>query len=260
MIKKRIGVIAGAGELPIITIEEIMASGNDPIVISVVGNPLLPEGTIRLGLGDVSQIIDTLHQQHVEEIIFIGKVDKRLLSGLNLDERARHMLSRLSTMDDAHLMLAIAQELEQEGFNIAKQTDYLGRFIPSQGVLSQKEPNNEQQEDIDYGFSLAKKAADMGIGQTIVVKNKMVVAVEAIEGTDEAILRGGRLAINDAVIIKASSTNHDFRFDVPTVGKETISSMIKAGAMVLAVEAKRTFLVPGLIEEADRHELVVVAI
>ncbi|MDI6781944.1 MAG: UDP-2,3-diacylglucosamine diphosphatase LpxI [bacterium] len=259
MVKKKIGVIAGSGELPVIAIEEILAKGNDPVVIGIVENPLLPEGIIRVGLGDMSILINELHQQQVREIIFIGKVDKRLLLGLNLDERARCMLSRLSAKDDASLMLAITQELEQEGIKVAKQTDYLCQFIPSQGVLSQKKPNNEQQEDIDYGFSLAKKVADLGIGQTIVVKNKMVMAVEAIEGTDESILRGGRLASGGAVVIKVSSTNHDLRFDVPTVGKETISSMIKSGAVVLAVEAGRTFLVNGLIEEADVNGLVVVA-
>lgn len=260
MIKKKIGVIAGAGELPIIAIEEIMARGHTPVVISVVKNPFLPEGAIMVGLGDMSLIINKLHQQGVKEIIFIGKVDKRLLFGLNLDERARHMLAGLSVMDDASLMLAITQELEQEGIKVVKQTDYLCRFIPSQGVLSQKKPNNKQQEDIDYGFNLAKKVADLGIGQTIVVKNKMVMAVETIEGTDEAILRGGRLSSGGAVVIKVSSTNHDLRFDVPTVGKGTISSMLKSGAGVLAIEAGRTFLVNGLIEEADRNGLVVVAV
>jgi DUF1009 family protein len=259
MIKKRIGVIAGTGEFPIIVIEEIVARGDEPVVIGVVENPLLPEGTIRIGLGDMSRVIDELHQQQVKEIIFIGKVDKRLLLGLNLDKRARGMLSGLRAMDDASLMLAITQEFEREGLNVAKQTDYLSRFIPSQGVLSQKKPDNNQQADIDYGFGLAKRVADMGIGQTIVVKNKMVMAVEAIEGTDDAILRGGRLASVGAVVIKVSSTNHDFRFDVPTVGKKTISSMIKSEASVLAIEAGRTFLVNGFLEEADMNGLVVVA-
>ncbi|MBI4778520.1 LpxI family protein [Candidatus Desantisbacteria bacterium] len=260
MIKKKIGVIAGAGELPIIAIEEIIARGDDSVVISVVENLLLPEEAIRVGLSDMSLIIDELHQQQVKEIIFIGKVDKRLLFGLNPDDRARRMLSGLIAMDDASLMLAITQELEREGVKVAKQTDYLGRFIPSQGVLSQKKPDNKQQEDIDYGFNLAKKVADLFIGQTIVVKDKMVMAVEAIEGTDEAIIRGARLASGGAVVIKVSSTNHDLRFDVPTVGKETISSMVKSGASVLAVEAGRTFLVKGVIEEADMNGLVVMAV
>ncbi len=260
MVKKRIGVIAGGGELPVIVIEEILAKGNDPLVIGVVENSLLPEGTIRIGLGNMSGLIDELHRQQIKEVIFAGKVDKKLLFGLSLDDRAKQMLSGLSAMDDASLMLVITQELEREGVKVAKQTDYLSRYIPSPGVLSQKKPSNGQMEDIDYGFSLAKKVADLGIGQTIVVKNKMILAVEAIEGTDESILRGGRLSSGRAVVIKASSTNHDLRFDVPTVGKETIFSMIESGAEVLAVEAGRTFLVNGLIEEADMNGLVVVAV
>ncbi|MFH1096716.1 MAG: UDP-2,3-diacylglucosamine diphosphatase LpxI [Candidatus Desantisbacteria bacterium] len=259
MDEKTIGVIAGAGELPAVAIDEIQAMGDKPMVISVVENHLLPEGTIRVGLGEVSRIIDILHQQQVKDILFVGKVDKRLLLGLNLDERARQILSRLDIWDDAHLMLAITQELEREGFTVAEQTAYLGRLIPSQGVLSQKEPDDRQKQDMDYGFGIAKKVADMGIGQTIVVKDKMVIAVEAIEGTDETILRGGMLTKGGAVVIKVSSTNHDLRFDVPTVGKETISSMIKAKASVLVVEAGRTFLMNDLINEADRAGMVVVA-
>jgi len=259
MVEKTIGVIAGAGDLPLVAIDGIWAMGNDPMVISVVENLLLPEGTIKIGLGEVSLIIDILHQQQVKDILFVGKVDKRLLLEITLDERARQILSGLDARDDAHLMLAITQELEREGFKIVKQTDYLSRLIPSQGVLSQKEPDGRQKQDIDYWFNIAKKVADLGIGQTIVVKDKMVMAVEAIEGTDAAILRGGMLAKGGAVVVKVSSTNHDFRFDVPTVGKETIASMIKAKASVLVVEAGRTFLMNGVIDEADRAGMVVVA-
>jgi DUF1009 family protein len=133
--------------------------------------------------------------------------------------------------------------------------------LPKAGVLTRRKPSQKEAEDIEFGWRLAKEMGRLDVGQTVVVKNKAVLAVEAIEGTDEAILRGGKLGSQDAVVVKVAKPSQDMRFDVPTVGLMTLEAMIKVKANVLAFEAGKTIVLDRtqFIAKADEYKLVVVA-
>ena len=153
-------------------------------------------------------------------------------------------------------------EIEKEGFNVLDQKELLGEVFPKQGVLTQRKPSIEEMEDIKFGIPIAKTLADMEIGQTIVVKNKTVVSVEAIEGTDKALDRGCELSRGKCIAIKVSRTNQDYRYDVPGIGSLTMESLISGGASVLAVEAGRVMIVDQekVVEMADRAKISLVCV
>ena len=152
--------------------------------------------------------------------------------------------------------------MEKEGFQVLDQREFLREIFPPQGVLSRRQPSKSEIEDIEFGLPIAKKLADMEIGQTLIVCNKTVIAVEAIEGTDRAIERGCALARGNAVAIKVSRTDQDYRFDSPGVGPQTIEGLVKGGARVLALEAERVMLVDQarVVEMADQAGLSVVCV
>ena len=159
-------------------------------------------------------------------------------------------------------MLAIVDEIEREGFKVLDQTVYLKPFMPKVGVLSKAQPTDEQWADICFGFELAKQMGGLDIGQTVVVKHKAAMAIEAIEGTDKCILRGGELGRGEAVVVKTEKPNQDVRFDVPAVGIKTLMSMIDSGCKVLAVEAEKTIFVQqeDVLDMANRHGIVICAV
>ncbi len=159
-------------------------------------------------------------------------------------------------------MLAIVDEIEREGFKVLDQTVYLKPFMPKVGVFSKAQPTEEQWADICFGFELAKQMGALDIGQTVVVKHKAAMAIEAIEGTDKCILRGGELGRGEAVVVKTEKPNQDVRFDVPAVGIKTLMSMIDSGCKVLAVEAEKTIFVQqqDVLDMADRHGIVICAV
>ena len=140
-------------------------------------------------------------------------------------------------------MLAIVDELAKDGIEIVDQTAYLKPLLPPVGVLTKRRPTAEEAEDIRFGFAAAKAIGGLDIGQTVVVKQKAVMAVEAIEGTDACIRRGGELGRGRAVVVKVAKPNQDWRFDVPAVGRTTLQSMLESGCTVLAMEAGRTLFV-----------------
>ena len=194
----------------------------------------------------------------------LGKVTKEILYG-NLgipDWRALQFLRRVRDRKDDTIMLAIVDEIEREGFKVLDQTVYLKPFMPKVGVLSKAQPTDEQWADICFGFELAKQMGALDIGQTVVVKHKAVMAIEAIEGTDKCILRGGELGRGDAIVVKTEKPNQDVRFDVPAVGIKTLMSMIDSGCKVLAVEAEKTIFVQqqDVLDMADRHGIVICAV
>ena len=194
----------------------------------------------------------------------LGKVTKEILfKGLTFpDLKTLGVLKRLKNRKDDTIMLAIVDEIEREGFKVLDQTVYLKLFMPKVGVLSKTQPTDEQWADICFGFELAKQMGGLDIGQTVVVKHKAAMAIEAIEGTDKCILRGGELGRGDAVVVKTEKPNQDVRFDVPAVGIKTLMSMIDSGCKVLAVEAEKTIFVQqqDVLDLANRHGIVICAV
>lgn len=252
---RRIGIIAGEGMLPSIAVKELKKQAYDVIVICITSGlrdslKKITTKVYEIEIGEIGEIINTLNLHEVKELIMLGKVKKQILyQDIVLDERAVSLLSKIKNKNDDTILKAIVEELKREGILVVEQTKYLGRLLPLKGVMSEREPNLREYEDINYGWEMAKGIANLDIGQTVIVKEKAVIAVEAIEGTDKAILRAGEIAGAGTVVVKVSKPQQDFRFDVPTIGVNTIKSMIEAKAKVLAIESKKTLVV-------DKEEVI----
>ena len=263
----RFALIAGAGEIPAILAREARMKGASFIAISLTETAMAPlEGladkVYRLSIGQVGKIIKTIKKEGIRKVVFIGKVKKELLyERIRFDLKAIKILKNLSNRNDDTVMFALVRELADEGIEVMDQTTYLKSMMPGEGVLTKRSPGKKEWEDIRYGMDMAKRSASLDIGQTVVVKDRAVMAVEAIEGTDEAIIRGGRLARGGAVVAKVAKPKQDPRFDVPTVGAKTIESMIESGSKAIAIEAGRTLLVDrdALVKKADAAGIAIVS-
>jgi DUF1009 family protein len=242
-------VIAGAGALPVILAQEAKRTGRQVLVISITKDTderlsSLVTEFYQIGVGRLKKIIDTLMKMNAREVVIIGKVSRDLLfKPMHLDTKAIRILSKLRDKSDSSIFEAIATEMESAGIRLIDQRLYLGKLLPQRGVITKWKPSKDQWRDIEYGMDLARKIAELGIGQTAVVKDQIPLAVEAIEGTDEAIRRGGKLCCErGAVVAKAAKPDHDFRFDVPTAGPDTIDVLIESEAAALAIEFGKVFL------------------
>lgn len=261
-------MIAGDGELPVSMVKSAQKSGHEIIAIS-----LSPTNRKELeshckkvyscGAGEVQKMINIAHKEGITQITFIGKVSKTmLLRNPRLDSRAIFLLKQAKRLNDDALMLKVIESLAEDNLEVIDQTIFLKEYFPKKGVIGKYSPDEAQNIDIEYGFQVAKAIGGLDLGQTVVVQNKMVLAVEAIEGTDKCIERGCKLGNKDAVIVKVSKPDQDKRFDIPAVGLRTIKNMQKFGGKVLAIEAGETFVVEKekMIEFADRHKMVFIAV
>jgi DUF1009 family protein len=189
-------------------------------------------------------------------------VPKELLykSKISPDLREIKLLFALKDRSDDSIMLAIARELKKEGMTLLNTTDFSSRLLTPEGVLTDNGPTEEEWKDIAFGWGIAKEMGRLDIGQTVVIKSQAVMAIEAIEGTDEAIKRGGKLAGSGSVVIKVSKPHQDMRFDVPVVGLATLRSMLEVNARVLTVEAEKSILLKRerLLKEANEAGIAVV--
>lgn len=264
----KLGVIAGAGVLPVVLTQEAKRAGRQVLVISITKDAderlssLTPE-FYQIGVGQLKKIFDTLVRANVKEIAIIGRVSKDLLfRPMHLDTKIIKILSKLRNKSDSSIFEAIAAEIESMGIGLIDQRLYLGELLPQKGVITKRQLSRDQERDIEYGMDLARKVAELGIGQTVVVKDQIPLAIEAIEGTDEAIRRGGKLCKGGAVVAKAARADHDFRFDVPTIGPDTIDVLIESKAAVLAVESAKAFLLEPekTIRKANKAKISLVIV
>ncbi len=246
---KKIGLIAGSGEIPVYFARK--ASQNGTRLISVgfsdeIQSNLSPysEKCYSFGVGQPGKILDALKKNDVKELLILGKVDKSVIYKLQWpDLMFIKFLKNIFSHEDKVLLLGVIEELEKEGVRVLSQKDFLAEVYPKKGVLTHRKPSPKELEDIEFGLPIARKLADMEIGQTLIVKNKSVIAVEAFEGTDKAIQRGCELAKGNCVVLKVSRTNQDYRYDSPGIGQQTIKTLIEGGASVLALEADRVMAV-----------------
>ncbi len=244
---KKIGLIAGRGDLPLAVLKTIKEQGTAAVVIGLKGeasNQLADcaQPYYEYGVGQLVEVLMALKLNQVQEIVFAGKIGKEAIFAGGYDQALVNILSNLPEKNDDAISLAIISQFEKQGFAVAKQTDYLRDLLIPAGSFW-GELTKTEEVDVQLGFKMAKAIGELDLGQSVVVKQGVILAVEAIEGTDQAILRGGSLGGPGAVVVKTSKPNQDLRFDVPTVGRETITNMIKVGATVLAVEAEKTFVV-----------------
>ena len=204
-----------------------------------------------------------LKDEEIKQATFLGKVHKKVLLQLyKFDSRAIELLKTMTRLNDDEVMLLIVREFEKIGITVLDQTIFIKNLMIPAGVLGQHKPTKEQMEDVNYGFWLAKEMGGVDVGQSVVIKDKMIMAVEAIEGTDVCIKRGAKLAKKNAVVVKVAKPKQDKRFDIPAVGMRTLRTMKKYKANLLAVEAKETIIVDQekVIQYADKNNIVIMAV
>ncbi|PCJ18404.1 MAG: hypothetical protein COB02_10935 [Candidatus Cloacimonadota bacterium] len=266
---KQLGIIAGYGELPLEVIQEAKKQGYTPYVVALSGmarddyqNKV--DQCLYVGLGELQKALMFFLQHQVKELVLVGKVNKKLLvqGGVELDAQALQVISSLSAGNDDSMLLGVVNLLEMQGIKVLDSTKFLQNLIPSEEILTTMEIDKDFLSDVDYGMSMAKQMGQLDIGQTVVVKNKSIMAVEAIEGTDLAISRGGQLAKQGGVVVKASKPNQDLRFDVPTIGLDTLKSCVDANISVLAFEADSTIVLDKtkMIEMAEKENIHIIAV
>lgn len=265
----RTGIIAGYGVLPRIAVNNLLSKGHDLFVVAL--DEAVTESfsdmpdldVMKISVTQVGKIIKTLKKKDVDRVLFAGKVNKTLIfSSLKFDLTAVRLLASLRNRKDDTLMDAVCDELGRNGISILPQTEALDCLYLQKGVYSKKKPTKEQLDDVDFGYNTAKELGRLDIGQTVVVKELAVMALEAIEGTDKAVQRGCALAGKGAVIVKCAKPSQDLRFDIPTVGVDTLRNISDNNGAVLAVEADRTFVVDleACIRFADERNLVFLAV
>lgn len=266
--RTKIGLIAGSGNFPLVLLKIITEHGDDVVGIGIKGNTDTVVAThfkklYWVELGELENLISTLHENNVTEVIMAGKVAKTaMLNNFIPDKRAAKVLAALHDHSDMTLLKAIVTELNSEGINLIHPSRYLSPLLATTGVLTKRAPSKEEWNDVFFGYPLIKQIAGMDIGQSIVVKNKMVIAVEGMEGTDETIMRAGSLAKKGIVVIKVSRPNQDFRLDLPVAGPQTIKTLEKVKGGCLAVEAGFTVLLEReiLLKKANSANIAVVGI
>lgn len=262
-----IGLVAGEGALPAILARAMCAKGLEIVAIALCQqayaclHPLV-QHLHNLGVGQGNKIIGILKDEGVREVVIIGKVHKEVLfHRWRLDSRALRVLRRAKSFRDDALLTEVIREFESEGLRVVEPCHFIPELCPKGGVLTRRRPTRREWQDIEYGFTAARSIGKLGIGQTVVVKSGVVLAVEGMEGTDEAIARGSRLGQEGAVVVKVSRPGQDLRLDMPTVGMRTLEVMRAGKATVLAIEAGKTLVVDGeaFVRAADDAGISAVA-
>jgi len=278
----KLGLIAGNGRFPFLLLDAARAQGLEVCVAAIKEETDAeieqraaadPEITVHwLSLGELSRLIETFHKEGVEKAVMAGQVKhKQIFSSIRPDWRLAKLLLNLSTRNTDMLLGAVAKVLGDEGIELISSTSFLEPLLAQEGVLTERDPDEDERKNIEYGLGVARAVAGFDIGQTVVVAAQACVAVEAMEGTDATIERAGRLMESmegDAstlgrrlTVVKVAKPNQDMRFDVPVIGLATIETMIRAGASCLSLEAGRTLLFDreSLLERASRAGIAIVA-
>jgi UDP-2,3-diacylglucosamine hydrolase len=252
-------LIAGNGRFPFLVLEAARSQGLEMAVIALKeeASPELEKIASRIhwvSLGELSKAIDLMHKEGVTHAVMAGQVKhNKIFSSIRPDWKLAKLLFSLPRKNTDALIGAVARVLEDEGIKLVDSTLFLKPLVPKPGVLTRRAPDERESADIAYGLSVARNIAGMDIGQAVVISDCACVAVEAMEGTDEAVTRAARLAAGKPlVVVKVSKPGQDMRFDVPVVGLPTIEHMASLGVTALAVDAGRTLLF-------DRAQLIALA-
>ena len=266
---EKLGLLAGVGKLPVEYARAASQSGYEVYAVALLDqtDQSIADYAVdfqHISIAHVQAILDYLKGNDIHLVTMLGKVTKELLFNGKVmpDVKFLELIVTLPDLKDDTIMRMFVRELEKIDCRTFDQTALIRQLMPPKGILTRREPTEDEKLDMEFGFKIAKEIGRLDIGQTVVVKNRAVMAVEAIEGTDECILRGGRLANGGAVVIKVCKPQQDNRFDVPAVGLQTVEKMIECGAVALAIEADETLLVERdkMIALADQHDIVVTAI
>lgn len=265
---ERIGLIAGNGRFPIIFADNARRLGYHVSAVAHEGEtePELAGHVDRIHwikIGQLNKLIKAFKEDGVHQAVMLGGIKKtHVFTTLRPDFRTLALVTRLALLKDDDILRELAKELEREGIVICESTFGLEGILVEEGTLTERAPSEKEWEDIRYGWEVAHEIGRLDIGQCVVVKDRVVVAVEAVEGTDGAIKRGGDLAKEGAVVVKRSKPQQDLRFDLPAVGPRTIEVMASVKASVLAIEAGRTILLDRdiMLDKARFARIAIVGI
>jgi DUF1009 family protein len=276
--QEKIGLIAGNGRFPLLVLDAARAQGAE-VVVAAIKEETSPDieshgatSVHWMSLGELTRLIDTFKREGVRRAIMAGQVKhKQIFSSIRPDWRLAKLLFSLRTRNTDALLGAVAKVLADEGIVLEDSTKFLEPLLARPGVLTSRSPSDTEQKDIAYGRELAQHMARFDIGQTVIVAEAACVAVEAMEGTDAAIERAGRIMTalegnastlkRDLTVVKIAKPNQDMRFDVPVVGAKTIEAMRQAGATCLALDARKCLLLDGvaMISDANAAKISVIA-
>jgi DUF1009 family protein len=266
----RIGIIAGNGRFPFLALQGARSLGHDVTVVAVKEEAFADlEQAAReahasyhsVSLGHLGKCIKILRQDGVSQAVMAGQVKHvKIFSGIVPDLTLLSVLTKLRARNTDALISAVAEVMRKEGIELLDSTVFLGPLLAREGQLTRRAPDEAERADLAFGYRMADEVAGLDIGQTVVVKDKAVVAVEAMEGTDAAILRAGDLAGGGVRVVKVAKPNQDMRFDVPVIGLATIDVMRRAGATAISVDAGRTLVIDGdqVFTAADEAGIAVV--
>jgi len=276
-LSQRLGLIAGNGRFPLLVLDAACAQGYEVVVAAIreEADPQIERHGAAavhwLSLGELSKLIETFHKEGITRAVMAGQVKhKQIFSSIRPDWRLAKLLLSLATRNTDALLGAVAKVLADEGILLESSTSLLEPLLAKPGVLTQRRPTDSELKNIAYGRAVARHLAQYDIGQTVVIAEAACVAVEAMEGSDAAILRAGELLAaeggeallsRELTVVKVAKPNQDMRFDVPVIGQRTIEAMRRAGATCLAVDAGKCLLIDGaaIPEMANASNISIVA-
>jgi DUF1009 family protein len=267
----KLGLIAGNGKFPFLVLDAARALGHDITIVAIKGEAFAeldtaaaapPAAAVHwVGLGQLGTCIEHLQRAGCAQAVLAGQVKHpKIFGGLIPDAAALSVFRRVATRSTDSVISAVADVMREHGIELMNSTAFLSPLLAKAGVLTKRAPLESERADLDFGYRMADTIAGLDIGQTVCVKDTAVIAVEAMEGTDETIARAGRLAGAGVVVVKVAKPNQDMRFDVPVVGVPTIAAMRSAGATVLSIDAGKTLILDGdaMIVAADEGGITIV--
>ena len=266
---EKVAIIAGAGQFPLHIARAAKQQGVPVVAVGIQGwaDPSLAahvDAYEEVSMGQLGRLIERLRAHGVRQAVMAGKVTKAVLLDprMAVDAETRAILEQAKDVSVEALLGSVAARLAQAGITVLDSSTFLAANLCPRGVLTRRAPSPEEAQDIQIGQRMARLMAELDVGQTVVVKRRVIVAVEALEGTDAAIRRAQTLAGAGLVVVKAASPRQDRRFDLPVVGPETVTTLTAAGASCLAMEAGFTLLLDrdALISAADAANLCLVGV
>ncbi len=263
-----LGIIAGGGKFPILIAKEAKKRGIKVVAVAHEGETDQDlenevDEITWIKLGQFGRLVKALKKGNVKKAVMAGTIKKkRMFEGIVPDLKGLSLMSKILFFHDDGILSAVANELSKEGIEIISSIYYLPELVAPEGCLTKRRPTKQEKEDIRFGWNMAKEIGKLDIGQCVVVKSKTVLAVEAIEGTDETIIRGGKIAKEGAVVVKVCKPNQDLRFDLPSVGLNTVKTMNKVNARLLVIEAGKTLMFDkeDMISYANKNDICIVSI
>ncbi len=267
----RLGLIAGNGRFPFLVLDAARAAGHDITIVALkeeafpaleseaAREPAVP--LHRVSLGQLGTWVKLLQKAGVTHAVMAGQVKHtKLFSDIIPDMMAIGLLMRLKSKNTDAIIAGVADVLRDHGIELLDSTAFLSPLLAGEGTLTRRTPNDDEWKDLEFGYRIADTIAGLDIGQTIAVKSSAVVAIEAMEGTDQVIARAGQLAGAGVAVVKVAKPNQDMRFDVPVIGVATIRAMQQVGATVLSVDAGKTLMIDGdaIITAADAARIAIV--